>query len=119
MKPLTYIDCAVLLVTGAFAIALSMLKTPLMFWVPVWCIQVAALVYAFMRRDGAHWPSTLFGCIATAHVVAATIFLSLAGLSFFGLLQLFFGLLFVHGMLYLIAAKPFLIRRGYLKPQTA
>jgi len=42
--------------------------------------------------------------------------LSSQGVSFDGLAQRFFGLLFVHGILYLIAAKPFFIRRGYIKP---
>jgi hypothetical protein len=48
--------------------------------------------------------------------IALLAMLSSQGVSFDGLAQRFFGLLFVHGILYLIAAKPFFIRRGYIKP---
>jgi hypothetical protein len=119
MKVLTYIDWAMLLVSGVVAIALSVLKTPVAFWLPAWFIQGAVLVYALARKDGVHWPSTSFGVVAVAHVITLIVLLAVSGMSLDGLAQLFFGLLFIHGLLYLVAAKRFLIRRGWLKPKNA
>jgi len=54
MKVLTYIDWFVLFVSGVLAIALSVAKTPLVFSLPAWAIQIAALSYAVTRKDGVH-----------------------------------------------------------------
>ncbi len=119
MKALTYIDWAVLFVSGIIAIVVSALKTPVAFWLPVWAFQAALFGYAVARRDGGHWPSTLFGVVAASHVLTVTVLLAVAGVSLAALAQLFFGLLFLHGLLYLVVAKAFFMRRGWLKPQNA
>lgn len=116
MKAFNYLNWIVLLLTGAVAIGLEVVNTPIAFWLPAWGIQAAAFIYALMRRDGAHGPSTLLGCLAAAHITAVMVILSRTSMPFPGLAQIFFGLLFTYGLMYLYAARPSLIRRGVLRP---
>ncbi len=117
MKTLTYIDCSILVISGVVAFGLSIWYTPLSFCIPSLIIQFVAFGIAFSLRGGSHWPSTLFGCVCLLQIAATATVLSNAHTAFNELLQLLFGLFFVYGFLYLIAAKSFLIRRGYLKPK--
>ncbi|WP_414665127.1 hypothetical protein [Horticoccus sp. 23ND18S-11] len=116
---LDYIDWVVMFVSGAVAIGYAVAKTPVAFWLPAWFVQAVAFCYAVSRKDGAHWPSTVFGFCEGLYIVSVISLFASKRVSFASLTQLLLGLLFVHGILYLIAAKRFLIRRGYLKPKNA
>ena len=113
------IECAVLFISGAVAAGCAIFMTPLAFWLPAWAVLGLAFGVAWWRREGGHCPSTVFGLLEAAYMVALVVLLARGGLSPWVLMHLGFGLLFVHGLLYLIAAKPLLIRRGWLKPREA
>lgn len=111
-----YIDAIIQIVIGIVAIGYAMVMTPVVFWLPAWGILVAVFSYAMGNRDGSHWPSTIFGAIELIYIGALLVMLAISNVSSYALANLFFGMLMLHGILYAIAAKPFLIRRGYLKP---
>lgn len=111
-------DYAILGLSGAVAAGCAIVMTPLAFWLPAWAVLAVAFGFARWRRDGRHGPSTLFGVLQALYIVALVVLLARGGLSLLVLSQLCFGLFFVHSILYLIAARPFLARRGYLKRGT-
>jgi hypothetical protein len=114
---LGWIDSVVLIVSAAVSVAYAITKTPPSFWISAWVVQgVTFAVVITTGRNGGHWPSTVFGILELAYIFSLLVMLSSRDVSFDGLAHMFFGLLFVHGILYLIAAKPFFIRRGYIKP---
>lgn len=115
----TALDLLVHALAGAIATGCAIWLTPLVFWAPAWTVLALAFGYALVRREGSHWPSTIFGTLEASYILALVVLLARDGLSPMALTYLFFGLLFVHGILYLLAAKPFLTRRGYLKPPAA
>lgn len=75
-----------------------------------------AFVFAAIQKGGHHWRSSLFAALEACYIAALLTLLAQKQVPRNAILNLLPGLFFIHGLLYLIAAKPFLIRRGYLKP---
>src|SRR5437773_1324703 len=116
---LDYIDCTVAFVGGAIAVGYAVAKTPMAFWLPAWLMMLTASVCSVARKGSSHWPSTILGVIEVCYIAGLVALLAKSRVSFDLLSWMFFGLLFIHGLIYVIAAKAFWIHRGYLKPRNA
>lgn len=103
--------------SALIAMGYAVTKTPIAFWLTAWVLQGLAFFFALLYRDRGHWPSTLFGILELAYVCTLCVFMYRGGVSLNRLSYLFLGLLFGHGIIYLVAAKPFLVARGHLKPK--
>jgi hypothetical protein len=95
-----------LLLAGSIALAVT--KTPLSFWLPALAVLIAAFAYSFSRRGRGHWPSTIFGILELIYIAAVIAFLRADGASVDDLVSHGIGLLVIHSLLYLLAARSFL-----------
>ena len=110
-----YIEWITLSISGMAAVGYAVYATPIFFWLPAWAILAITLCNARFRGSGTHWPSTIFGIIEILYISVLLIILRINGVSYYTLGQLFWGLLFVHGLLYFSAARNFLVMTGQLK----
>lgn len=90
------------------AVALAVTKTPLSFWLPAFLALAATFIYSNLRRDGSHWPSTIFGILEILYVTALIVFLLTSGTHVRDLVGYVLELTVVHLMLYILAARHFL-----------
>jgi len=102
--------------SGAIAsVAFAILKTSWQFWLPFWFILSLSLLASALKKDEAHWPSSIFGCVSVIYIGSFLTLLYRSQVSIDSLLYLLCGAVFIHGFLYLIAARSFLRSRGILK----